>query len=66
MKYKLKGYYYTHQNGCLVTTKPIKAVTYSEDTFNSLEEAKNEWHKDPWLEDGERCILATEIVEWEE
>ena len=66
MKYKLKGYYYTHQNGCLVATKPIKAVTYSEDTFNSLEEAKNEWRKDPWLEDREKCILATEIVEWEE
>lgn len=66
MKYKLKGYYYAQQDGCLIFEKPRKVATYSGDSFNSLEEAKHEWDKDPWLEDRGKCILATEIVEWEE
>ena len=65
-KYKFKGYYYTHQNGCLITAKPIKVATYSADTFDSLKEAKDEWKKDPWIEGDGVCTLTTEIVEWEE
>ena len=61
-KYKLKGYYYTNQNGCLVSEKPMMLAMYSGDSFNSIEDAKNEWCKDPWLEDRKKCILATEIV----
>lgn len=63
MEYKFKGNYWTNSQGCLITTESQKVSVYSSDTFTSLEEAKAEWVKDPWLENKGICVLATEIVE---
>ncbi|TYR29153.1 hypothetical protein [Lactococcus lactis] len=62
MKYKFKGYHWVNQQGCLVFSEPKRVAVYTEDSFDSFEEAKAEWIKDPWLEDGDICILATEII----
>lgn len=66
-KYRLKGHRWTHGHGCLMNDEPRREAVYSEDVFNSLEEAKEEWLKDPWLESqgGRFCVLATEIVRFE-
>ncbi|MFP7372007.1 hypothetical protein SFC12_07780 [Lactococcus lactis] len=62
-KFKFKGYYTTHQMGCMVTVAPKFVAVLSKDSFDTLEQAKEEWSKDPWLEGDGKCILATEIVE---
>lgn len=62
MKYKFKGYRWVTQQGCLVFSEPKRISVYTQDSFDSLEEAKTEWIKDPWIEDGDICVLAIEIV----
>ncbi|WDA69251.1 hypothetical protein [Lactococcus lactis] len=62
MKYKFKGYHWVTQQGCLVFSEPKRISVYTQDSFDSLEEAKTEWIKDPWIEDGDISILATEII----
>lgn len=65
MKFKLKGHHWknqTIQNGCLVSSGVVRVPVYSEDEFNSYEEAKAEWIKDPWIEGDGICVLATEII----
>ena len=49
MKYKFKGYHWVNQQGCLVFPEPKRVAIYTEDSFGSLEEAKAEWIKDPWI-----------------
>ncbi|WP_260313317.1 hypothetical protein [Lactococcus lactis] len=47
----------------MVFTEPQRVAVYTLDNFDSIEEAKAEWIKDPWIEDGNICVLATEIIE---
>ncbi|QDK70322.1 hypothetical protein [Lactococcus protaetiae] len=61
--FKLKGYYSTHHIGCMVSVEPKIIPVISTDSFATLDEAKQEWMKDPWLEGEGKCILATEIIE---
>ncbi len=68
MKYKLKGHqlkghHWVNQKGCMVFKEPQRVAVYTLDNFDSIEEAKAEWIKDPWIEDGSICVLATEIIE---
>lgn len=63
MKYKLKGHHWVTQKGCMVFAEPQRVAVYTLDNFDSIEEAKAEWIKDPWIEDGSICVLATEIIE---
>ncbi|MGF2108144.1 hypothetical protein ACQUD3_08430 [Lactococcus lactis] len=47
----------------MVFAEPQRVAVYTLDNFDSIEEAKAEWIKDPWIEDGNICVLATEIIE---
>ncbi|MEX6497600.1 hypothetical protein AB6B24_10470 [Lactococcus sp. AK05] len=47
----------------MVFAEPQRVAVYTLDNFDSIEEAKAEWIKDPWIEDGSICVLATEIIE---
>lgn len=68
-QYRFKGHRWTHGQGCLlnISAEPRREAVYSEDVFESLEEAKLEWLKDPWIKsrDGKTCTLTTEIVRTE-
>lgn len=65
-KYKLRGSYYTNRKGCLISSEDIRVIVHSYDTFHSLEEAKQEWKRDPWLEEDGVCVLADQIIRFKE